>query len=272
MKRKLTDVEIKSRLIEILDYIKLICEQEKISYSLAYGTLLGAVRHGGFIPWDDDVDVCMLRADYDKFVHLLKRQNNGRFRIMDSSNNDTYYYCFAKLVDFETEAYSFNDDICRIRDDGVNIDIFPIDNCPSEPKEFEEFHSKLRRVNRLRALSIRKKMPKGKNALSTLALCVIMFYTKLFGHKHWVKKYDKLMRTYNSINLDMGTSFPTTRSIKELIPLSQFKNMKSIEFEGKMYSCFSDVYSYLENRYGDYMKLPPENERVAPHEYIAYLK
>ena len=118
----LTLSETKEISLNILKYVSDYCNEKGIRYFAAYGTLLGAVRHGGFIPWDDDVDLVMLREDYDKFVESACSDFTGRYKCI-SFTQDTFVFPYTKIIDTETTAIS--DNVMEIEKHGMGIDIFP---------------------------------------------------------------------------------------------------------------------------------------------------
>ena len=123
MRRRLAPAEIKSLQMEILCSIHNFCVNNNIRYSLAYGTLLGAIRHKGYIPWDDDVDILMPRPDYEKFLKLYPGYNKNH-TVQTYINDDSYYLAFAKVYDNRTELIVFPTRT------GVFVDIFPVDGLP----------------------------------------------------------------------------------------------------------------------------------------------
>ena len=128
MNRLLTIDEIKQTELSILDYIDSVCKQHNVRYYLAYGTLLGAIRHKGFIPWDDDIDIYMLRSDYDRFIQLLSAEKENHYSLLSIYNDSDYFYEFAKVVDNRTSINANN--LKAMRNEGVWVDIFPLDNVP----------------------------------------------------------------------------------------------------------------------------------------------
>lgn len=129
---KLSDDEVKKLSVEILRKVSQFCEQHGICYSLAYGTLLGAVRHKGFIPWDDDIDIMMPRGEYEKFLECFNDED-GRYKVWSSSIDKNYPYPFAKIEDRKTVVNELGYDKL-----GVAIDLFPIDMIPADGKEAEK--------------------------------------------------------------------------------------------------------------------------------------
>ena len=115
---------IKEIELSILDYIDDVCKTNHIKYYLAYGTLLGAIRHKGFIPWDDDIDIYLLRDDYMKFVKIVNEQRNDRYEILSIYNDDSYNYEFAKVIDKRTALNASNFIINK--KEGVWVDVFPL--------------------------------------------------------------------------------------------------------------------------------------------------
>jgi lipopolysaccharide cholinephosphotransferase len=132
--RKITDIkELREIQMGILDDVHRFCEEQGLRYSLSSGTLIGAVRHQGYIPWDDDIDIYMLRSDYERFLKSYHDQN-GHYRVLNPKKEDHYYYTFAKVVDQRTKMVEKETEGYEI---GVYIDVFPVDYVPDDMKERE---------------------------------------------------------------------------------------------------------------------------------------
>ena len=126
---RMSKEELRKTQIGILDYFTNICEENGINYFLTYGTLLGAIRHKGYIPWDDDIDVAMLREDYDKLIDVFNTNNNSRYRFSCVENDPLCMYPFGKIIDENTILYERGEQGIEI---GVYIDVFVYDNAPME--------------------------------------------------------------------------------------------------------------------------------------------
>ena len=268
--RELTKDEIKARQIEILNYFKATCEELGLRYSLAYGTLLGAVRHGGYIPWDDDIDVCMPREDYDKFCDFI-RGKSGKFVLFDIKSNDTYYQNFAKVVDTETVLVDVQT-IKQVSGLGLNVDVFPFDNCPTDEKEYNKWLKKVRKLSKWKSFIVNKGFPVGNNIIKTTLRSLQKIISLSLGLRFWMQRLEKEIKKYNNASTERMTNISLYSIYKKSVPASWFNNLKEIKFEDEIYSCFSNTDEYLINLYGDYMTPPPEEQRVAPHGYTAYLK
>ena len=139
-KQEMTIEEIRQKQMAITDYIDSVCEKAGLRYSLSYGTLLGAVRHKGFIPWDDDLDVMMVRKDYEAFISAVKAYNNPNFRILYQENT---WFPWVKIIAADT--YIIERDDYHIKDYGVWVDVFPYDEVPDpDTKEAERILAWLR--------------------------------------------------------------------------------------------------------------------------------
>lgn len=136
MKKEVTFEESKRIQLDVLLYFDDYCKRNGLHYSLGEGTLIGAVRHKGFIPWDDDIDVLMLRADYDKFVNTYK----GKYRLISPRTEKHWLFCHSRLAD-ERTIVEWNSpyEICN---HGLWIGVFPIDNYPDNLNEWQEVKSK----------------------------------------------------------------------------------------------------------------------------------
>lgn len=261
--KELTLDEVKRVQINILDVIDKFCNDNNIKYSLGYGTLIGAVRHKGYIPWDDDIDLCMMREDYEKFVSTFNG-NFENYRVLDYRSS-SYFDCpFAKVEDINT---ILKEDAFYKKQIGINVDVFVIDGIPEDRELQAKF---FKYVNRLARMIYYKKAPlslKHKTFIKLIALCLIKLMYMPFPlrtifnklHKLSYGKWDDSKYVYT-----VGEQFAFKRFY--------FESMTTVEFEGKKYSAMGGYDGCLRAQFGDYMKLPPVEHRVSPHHFKAYQK
>ena len=250
--RKLQQVEI-----EILDEVVRVCNKYNINYFLVGGTLLGAVRHKGFIPWDDDIDIAMLRSDYDLFLNVASKELDEKYKIQHWSNDKKYYLNFIKVRKKNTlleEKKMQNVDTQK----EIFIDIFPLDNIASNSLEYYKKRSRL--FNVLRPIILCKTKIISKEELPSK---LFYYLFSLIPNHLLLKIQDKVMRKDNKKDTKYLVSFPGSYYEKEIISKEVLFPLKKVEFEGKKYNCPNDVDSYLKDVYGDYMTLPPKDKRVA---------
>ncbi len=247
---------------EILDVFHQFCIKENIKYSLGYGTLLGAIRHNGFIPWDDDIDVILLRADYDKFIEKWKEHPITGYVLQDEyDKKDDYPNNFCKLRKDHTTFIQSEDEIIKNYHKGIFIDIFPMD--------------------RLAPAGIKRKKQLFCFALNMLysreytdgSVGFIGFFQKLLlflprtMHTYLKKKAHFYMTKWNNTNNQLVV--PCTMAFcKQYYPENLFDTLMLHDFNSKQYFITSNYDGFLNTMYGDYMQLPPESERVWKHNPI----
>lgn len=264
---KLNSSEIKKLELNILLKFDEFCKKHKLRYYLAGGTLLGAVRHKGFIPWDDDIDVCMPRPDYEKAVKLLGTLDN---RYMLRSNHiDDFSAPFAKLVDLNTKIVSkvSNSNI----ESNLWIDIFPVDGLPDDIGKVKRIYEKCFFYRRMLFLCDKKKV-EDENIIRKYVKYSLKFIVMFIGSEYFVNKLERIaMRhKYDSTNY-VGIVTWGLYGVGERMLKSEFEKPIKVEFEGHKFPAFSCWDSYLRGLYKDYMKLPPLEKRQT-HNIYAYIE
>ena len=257
--RRINDInELRGIQLAILDNIHDFCQQEGITYFLSSGTLLGAVRHKGYIPWDDDIDLYMPRASYERFIESYSTTSD-RYRVINPRTEIDYYYTFAKVVDTMTRMVERETPGFEI---GVYIDIFPVDYVSENLEEREKVFKRKWFLNKIRRCKISHNNP---------------LYSKwaYIVYKHWPRSVksinDELDRLIahnapSSLVCNMTEAGP---GINGCFSASCVSSDIDILFEGKLYKTMAGYKEYLEKTYGDYMTLPPVEKRVK-HDFEAY--
>lgn len=261
--------EIRKIQIEILDYVIDLCKKQGLKVSLDAGTLIGAARHKGYIPWDDDIDVTMPRKDYNKLIQYLSSKNNQRYQIYNWQTRSDYYYGFAKVVDTNTLLNEENvDDISGL---GINIDIFPQDDLPNRENVCKKYQKKIFRLRKRIGYAVSQKKPIIE-WIKHPRYCVMQFWWSIFGWKKTIKELDIFVQKYNDNNAEYCEQLVSTSNPYRKGKKSFFDEYTELEFEGKMYPVIKEYDKYLRNAYGDYMQLPPPEKRVSHHDFKAYIK
>lgn len=264
-KIKMTKVEQKDVLLEMLIEFDNYCQKNNLNYFLDAGTLLGAVRHKGFIPWDDDIDINMPRKDYNKLINLVKK-NNGM--ITDVLRVDTPYetiYPYLKIVNINTILVEFPNKYPLTT--GIYIDLFPKDGI-KQISLFSKFicwiNSKLRLwqwFNKFSIFAWKKEKNIVKRLISFLGIRMIK------NPNLPIKIQEKLISWYNHKNPIDDCKYVTTLihgEFKKIAPKECFDQYQLLEFEGHFFRCPIDYDTYLRCLYSDnYMQLPPLEERIA---------
>ena len=263
--------EIKNIELEILQAVHDFCTAEGISYSMAYGTLLGAVRHKGFIPWDDDIDIIMLRPDYERFIHSFVHQYYHVYDCFDSSpetiEKGNYYLPFAKVADKRTVMA---ENVVYKTPFGINIDVFPVDDLP-EKDAFPQFRRKkmfLNTIANLKFVKIGK-----RNLFKNLVLFFSHIILAPISILKLARRANVISRKYNNLGMSRaGVVVPYGSIDVEVMDKEIFLHTQLFSFEGRQFYGVTRYHDYLTTRYGEYMKLPPEEKRVAHHSFNAWWK
>lgn len=244
-------------LMILKDFIA-ICEENNLEYFIYGGSALGAVRHGGFIPWDDDIDIIMFRKDYEKFKEITLAKPNEKYDFLTSKTKD-YFFLFSKIMLKDTvfEEWWVNQVDFNL---GIYIDIFVLDNVPD---------NKLKRFIHVKRCRILDKLP----AISVVKFEDYPFIVQLLTnitHKVFkllnikreslIAKTQKLLTKYNNQDCKYVCDISALNH-PQIYKIADFKPHKKIKFENLEVTCPNNVDNILTQIYGNYMELPPESER-----------
>lgn len=260
---------IKSEILNILKVFSAFCKERGLGYMLVYGTLLGAVRHKGFIPWDDDIDVGMVSDDYVRLESIAREEPflDGQKRYKLSVPGDKNYpYSFMKVIDTKYVVREKN--VADQYNIGLYIDVFRIDNWPSNTlKEWYQL-KKAHILLKINEICIRGNIEAGsKYSVLDKLLKPVDFLFRILGirSESICEKIDRIAEK-NNPNGFMGIINEATGNKKEKQPSLIYNRISFVSFEGDDYPVPADYSSYLEHIYGDYLKLPDPSDRVG-HEY-----
>ena len=242
--------------IEMLDEIVRICQKHNLTYFLTGGSALGAVRHKGFIPWDDDIDLCMPRADYEKFIEICKTELKDDYYLDNGNTNKEFLQVFTKIR--KKNTLFREKDLAHLKEHNeIFVDIFPFDNIKEKGLilKFQVVITRAIIATLLCRVGAKKKEEFKRKYLITI-------FDNL-STENLQKLYKKVACMYNNKNTEHFTNFSSPyRYDKEIFLKDKFLPTVDLEFEGKKYKCPKDYDYYLTKLYGDYMKLPPKDKMV----------
>lgn len=264
--------ERKAIMLNMLEALLKYCEIHDIRVFLCGGTLLGAVRHKGYIPWDDDIDVMMPMEDYDRFMDLIEKEPLSEpFRISTPKNNDSHMWPFLKMVDYRTVLTEpVVTKRLRKRQEsfyGIYIDIFPMYGLPDDPDERRNFQENMCRLysKYKKASRVMNRRPKDSTVLYAVRYVLYEIYclpNRMIGLKHYLNAMDKLKRQYPISNsIKMGFASGITSGEKDHVETRFLNENTLLRFECIDCPVLSNYHAMLENQYGNYMVLPPEGQR-----------
>ena len=282
--RLLSTEEHKKIALNILIEVARFCEEKEIRYFLAYGTLIGAVRHKGFIPWDDDIDIQIPRPDYERFAKEFNKSYHSRNLKVIMPEDDISRYTFMKVCDMNTikieNGIKYDKDFL-----GIDIDVFPIDGLSDNMDEYRvKFNNKMNLYKR-HSIIIRKFCTNDlKNNIIGLLKVFKRLLVALIGGlfpvllKSWSKNYilTKAHELETEISFNRAKYVGSNCSLYDIFgdrhKASAYKDFTLLEFENNFFRCPIDYDAVLTQQYGDYMQLPPIEERVTHHTNKVYLK
>ena len=262
--QEVTDIrEIQQMELGIMEYIHEVCQKIGVKYFLAYGSLIGAVRHKGFIPWDDDMDICMLREDYEKLQDYLIAYPDDRYEVMSYKNNLNYVYPFMKVQDNQT--YLLEEDVRIDSNMGIYVDIFPVDGYEDD----SVFKDKMTRLIKKRQLSCYtfKGITNTKSILNSLIryISVIVFY--FTNTNKYIRGIDDLAQSRKVDDYEL-VDYLIYKDMNKPVWKREWLNQTITGvFEGKEFMIPKSYHEILTSDYGDYTQLPPVELRFSHHDF-----
>lgn len=260
--------EIHSKLLDILTAVAKLCDENNIRYYMIGGTMLGAVRHKGFIPWDDDIDIAMPRSDYERFLEIDPRHLPSEYTLKTYKNSDIIIGCSSKVEDNRTSlSYKWTDHIKE--NIGLNIDVFPIDGVPQQKHKQELHYWYLLGLRKLSSLLF----------VNTISRPFFQRYgarliQKIFPLKKifLLNLINKRLKKYNFDDCDYVANYCGVWGKKEIMLKEYFGIPTKYPFENQQFNGVNNFDAYLTTLYGNYMTLPPENKRKSHHDYTVNMR
>lgn len=261
-------------LLEVYKVFADICERHGLRYCADTGTALGAIRHKGFIPWDDDMDIQMPRPDYEKFIEIAKRELPKGYAWLDKNNCASYHQGFGKVIVTDEQVVN-----CVAAESGLQlgqgifIDIFPLDGYPNSP-----FERKWRRIQNY-LVDFRIKYNQGWHGNTTtrgkiaylIGLFLLPFNYRIRNHREQVEFYEKRAKKYAFGSTQQCVSIGVCcYNDDKPYPLNYFGVRREVPFEHTQMFVQEDAEAYLTLMFGDYLQLPPEDKRMPGHAMSDY--
>lgn len=270
-KNELTIEDIHSVTLKLVEKLIQICDDVGVNYYVAYGSLIGVVRHKGFIPWDDDFDVVMLRDDYETFCdYCMRHQDDMKpYKLFTRKNEENYPYNIARLNNMDYRAVYEN---VQGYDSGVFIDIYPLDGAGTNAEQvIQQVKKKKSDLFRIALWSIDDHYTKSTyhKWYRSVAKYVVRSYAKIRGSRYFLDKMESFKYLYD-IKKSRYTAEMTWDSGLTLYEKKWFETYVYMDFENLKVKVPVGYDEFLKCHYGDYMKLPPAEERIPHHEYKVY--
>lgn len=264
--------ELQKEELSLLKTVDSLCREKDIRYFLAYGTLLGCIRHHGFIPWDDDVDLFMFRQDYDRFVNLSQEDIPEDIHIRTFHNTDEN----DKNISFQTKVESMNKKILRkvgdqIVEQPIWIDVFPVDGMPKSVigqkihYVFIQFRHSLFRIARSTKNKYLKEKQRGFIEKIGVKLFSVIPVGKLLTIRGQMKATEKALKHYPVDNSECVFGYAPEYGKKRIVKSEWFQGIREEEFEHHFFFVPAKSEKLLAEWYGDYTQLPPVEKQVAKH-------
>lgn len=257
MLQNITSRELQLIELNVLKAVDEFCRMHDIHYSLYYGTLLGAIRHEGFIPWDDDIDIAMPRPDYERFISTFK---NDLYVVKSIESDSKWPFPFAKCMDLRLIV---EEHLRGCKPFGAYVDIFPIDGLPNDSDQIKLIYKKI--ANRWKRIQLGYKPVRKQgeiNPFKIIGRFCVTNYLRLNRKKYLEQMLTDSQKFSYETSDYVGVQTIGTYKDKNCLEKKKLGNFTDIQFEGYRFCIFEGFDYVLKHLYGDYMKLPPEDKRV----------
>lgn len=253
-------------LLNMLKWFDRFCRDNNLKYYALGGTLLGAVRHAGFIPWDDDIDLGMPRDDYERLARLMGSSVHDHY-ILETPMSEDAEYCYPYCKLYDTHTTLVENVRCKLRR-GIYLDIFPIDGVGTDKKAGLKHYKKIARKYNF-YLSRITGVRKGRSAYKNAAVKVMgIIPDALISKRKQRMEIDRICQCYSVETSDFGGNLLGNWGEREIVDLHIFGEPTEHTFEDMQLFCVQDYDAYLTCIYGDWRKLPPVEKQVTHHDFI----
>ncbi|MBQ9265046.1 MAG: LicD family protein [Clostridia bacterium] len=257
-------------MLDILRDVDSLCRKHDIQYFLDGGTMLGAVRHKGFIPWDDDLDIGMLREHYEEFLRIAPKELPDKYFVQDWKSDSEYGFWFTKVRLRGTVFREMNGSK-KVKHNEFFIDIFPYDNYPDSETERVKVTKKIEFYKRCLLAKTNYSVWNTNDGFSLkrflsykLLRLILSFSTK----EKLINKFSLAAQKYNGTKTECVYPQGNSKSGKFYLDKECFSNLCEVKFENEMFPILNDYDIFLKTLYGDYMSLPPEEHRYNRHNIV----
>lgn len=264
--RELTLDEMKEIEFEVLRELDSFCRKNNIRYFISHGTLLGAIRYKGFIPWDDDIDVLVPREDYNRLLTLY--QDNEKYRLLSYEKDKRFLLPYAKLVDMNTVKEEISlDSSLKL---GLDVDVFPLD---AWSDDYETALKEVKYIGRNGQYLWLTKLskPDSVQPLKRFVKGIVMAFVKMRGSEYYLHRIMKQCVKYNGTATKyLGNKAWNVYKQKDVLPAEAFAEAIEVEFNGEKFPTMVGYDTFLSSLYGDYMPEPPKEKQKTHHKFKAY--
>lgn len=269
MKKYINTEELRNVQLDILKHVDNFCKENDIKYFLCGGSMIGAVRHHGFIPWDDDIDIMLLREDYEKFISIYSEKDKSEYKLHSLLTDKKYSSTYVKIDNSRTVLKEYVEE--PTAEIGINIDVFPVDDLPNNKEAQKKIY---KRYGYYRALIDLKNVRFSKERVwyKNLVLLISHLLLKPVSMRKLADLIENNAVKYKGKTSDYCGIVVWGYGLREINYRKNWDDCILVDFEDMKAPIPVGYDNYLTCVYGDYMKLPPEEKRISHHAFEAYWK
>lgn len=256
--------------MQVMDVVDGFCRRNNIHYFITAGTLIGALRHKGYIPWDDDIDIVMLRDEYEKFIDIFKNFSE-RYKVYSIETDPNCHYAYAKVYDDNTVFVEGHEGVGG-KVIGVNVDVFPLDYVTDDYNDAIQLKNQIKPYDNI--VTIKHIAKKDRGLFKNASLFMLKAVCALVPYSWCIKRIDRMARKFekNTNSRYIVNAVIYAKGEREILEREWFKDSMELPFENRKYLAPIGADQYMRRLFGDYMRLPPEEKRISHHSFKAYYK